>query len=175
MAGVEDAMPRTSASDPKRTFEEGTNYKSARFTNSNYFPSVMSTSSLTFKCGTRPVFLDKLHVQQTYEGILVGKPNSDVNRAIRARFEALASGMNASHKPFVVEPITGSSEDSPKLPAYSCLVVLSHPDPVHNSQAHMSFAGIVWYQESDPLVHGFDIVGIARELTWSDVALDGYW
>ena len=117
--------------------------------------------------------MDKLHVQRTYAEVVIGRPDEDRNNKIRNRFEALASGIHNSHKPFVIEPTIDTSNKTPRLPAFSCMAFFSHPEPVHDRNSHMSHAAIVWYQESNPLVHGLDIVNLARELAWTDVARDG--
>jgi len=131
--------------------------------------------SLDFKCGTKPLLLDKLLVRRTYEGVIEGRPSDERNQAIRDRFESWVAEFTGLQKTAVIEPKVESHQGSPRLPRFSCAVFLSHPSPAHDVNAHMSSAAIIWYQQSDPLIDGLDIHRIAAELNWSDVARDGWY
>jgi hypothetical protein len=127
------------------------------------------TNSINLACG-RIVHVDGFSVQPTYNGLLAGDPDKELNDEIIAA--ALLSEEWGERKTHLVEPviITGKC-GAPLLPEWTCKAWLVCHNPIKKGDG--SELIVVWFAYE---VFGYPLISVvanaAIDLPWDELAED---
>jgi hypothetical protein len=135
--------------------------------------AVMKT--ILFRCGTEFQSVDNIYVKNIYSGFIEGVADPKINQDIVADFVQDIRQRAWQGKPYLLFSDMQDNAHYPALPEYACAVNLRFAEPVHHPDCLMSAATLVWFQQQNPILHGFDLTELIRELHWKDVASDLSW
>ncbi len=126
----------------------------------------------------RTIFLEKLHQEQTYAGMLEGTPRKALNDRTIARWQKQILE-HEGDRGVLIEPVrrtipsglAGNEMFGPAevLPDIVC-VGLFHSSPVRNEPEHFSLLSILWFQDDFALPIEPSVVEQIRKLDWENLA-----
>lgn len=126
-------------------------------------------STITLVSG-RPLVLEALHVQQTYLGLLEGRPNAEINDEVVDELRGQAAKLWGQRRVHVVHPHGASPGDA--LPAWACVGWFSSK-PIQPSEGDTSELVVVWFEHS---VFEVPLRALAQDrlesLAWEELAED---
>ena len=125
------------------------------------------------------ITIERFFQVKTYYGLLEGVPNSEINLEIMERTKEEAKkyfGINAIYliKPEEKKQVLTSGKEMASLPRITCMVELSHYEPIKNPSMECSRLCLIWFQNDYAFPIDNDIIKTIGELDWNKQSEDAY-
>ena len=135
----------------------------------------------------RGIWLDSLHQQMTYSGLLVGFPDKEFNdEQINRHLEHATDNFTHGLRSHLITPPRRDYEGEPAdlgeflparinpefLPAVCCMACFFGLTTPRNPDMHLSFLTVVWYQDDFAMPIDASVLVQLRSLDWDSIAND---
>lgn len=135
-------------------------------------------SSMKFKDNFYPT-IEMFHQKRTYYGLLAGIPDSETNARQIKYDEANARRIFGDIPIHLVSPIekkwtNRNGEEKAELPKITCMVELSHYQPMNDKSKECSKLCLIWYQNGYAFPIDKKVIEHIARLEWSEYSEDAY-
>ena len=120
---------------------------------------------------------DQFFQRRTYLGVLEGVPNSEINNEMLQYHQAEAKRRFGLDNIFQIKPAEKTNVARPNyaaLPSVTCMMELTHYQPMKNSDMECSKLCLIWYQETFAFPIDANICAQIAKLSWTEYSEDYY-
>ena len=137
------------------------------------------TDGVLYISGKKKIHMTKIEQRYSYDGLISGLPDSDINDRIisHALSEAYRLSYSNTH---LIEPqrtkvkytSAGRTAEYEKIPGIRCIAAFKCYDPAKDEKADQSKLSLVWFQNNFAMPIEENVRNAIKALDWNELAMD---